>query len=223
MLLIITQTNSTNTFYSHYYSCCSSTSLQYFIPHCLTFQRLDMLWQPAISSSHSWDMIWGPIHSPLKASEPGEISAENERPLHHCSTQTCLDSVKRANKRTLSLLWLYRMIMMTWQPAVKQIWKITQGLLKPGRSQFFFLSCNTLKCRETYYLTVSLQHRSTYTLFTFLTLHGMMVIDWQVWAVTMGTRMEVAQLESRMNIDDYRKLQSLFLVSLCLFFPFFVY
>lgn len=30
----------------------------------------------------------------------------------------------------------------------------------------------------------------------------------------MGTRMEVAQLESRMNAEDYRKLQNLFLVSL---------
>jgi len=28
----------------------------------------------------------------------------------------------------------------------------------------------------------------------------------------MGTRMEVAQLEERMNIEDYRKLQGLFLV-----------
>ena len=28
----------------------------------------------------------------------------------------------------------------------------------------------------------------------------------------MGTRMEVAQLEGRMNTDDYRKLQGLFLV-----------
>lgn len=32
----------------------------------------------------------------------------------------------------------------------------------------------------------------------------------------MGTRMEVAQLESRMNCEDYRKLQALFLVSVFL-------
>lgn len=30
--------------------------------------------------------------------------------------------------------------------------------------------------------------------------------------VTMGTMMEVAQLEDRLNVEDYRKLQSLFLV-----------
>lgn len=34
----------------------------------------------------------------------------------------------------------------------------------------------------------------------------------------MGTRMEVAQLESRMNTEDYRKLQDIFLVSVCLFY-----
>lgn len=34
----------------------------------------------------------------------------------------------------------------------------------------------------------------------------------------MGTRMEVAQLESRMNTEDYRKLQGLFLVSASLCF-----
>lgn len=33
----------------------------------------------------------------------------------------------------------------------------------------------------------------------------------------MGTRMEVAQLESRMNTEDYRKLQGLFLVSVFFF------
>lgn len=54
----------------------------------------------------------------------------------------------------------------------------------------------------------------TDTHFTSLTSPGLLLIDWQVWAVTMGTRMEVAQLESRMNAEDYRKLQNLFLVSL---------
>lgn len=45
------------------------------------------------------------------------------------------------------------------------------------------------------------------TSFTFLFLP-----DWCASGVTIGTRMEVMQLESSMDIEDYRKLQGLFKV-----------
>lgn len=178
-----------------------------------------MLWQPDASAIHLWGIIWGPVHPSLKAIELGANFLLKMKYLSHHSAQTCLGGVKRPNKGSPMLLWLCRMIMVTWQPAAKQIQRVSKGITQAGN--LFFHHVTPRKAVNLLFdCKPSIRTRTHMPYLPDLVWYAG---DWLTgWAVAMGTRMEVAQLESRMNIEDYRKLQSLFLVSVCLFFCFFI-
>lgn len=79
-----------------------------------------------------WDINCGLIHPPLKATELGGISVKNERPLHTIQHRhVCIES-----KEPTEEVRCCCMTTVTWQPAVKKIWTITEGLLELGTSCF---------------------------------------------------------------------------------------
>lgn len=129
---------------------------------------------------------------------------ENERPLHTIQHGHVSIESKEPTKKGSLLLWLpydYGDMTTSCDKDIEDYWGITGAgsilFFSPRNAGNILFDCES---------------------FTFPTLSGMPVIDWQAWAVTMGTRMEVTQLESRMNAEDYRRLQGLFLVSACMAF-----
>lgn len=163
--------------------------------HFVTFQQLDKLWQRAWhfwrrnSGSHSYS-FWA-----------GSSFCRIWKTFADYSAQACLDRVKKSQQKISAARLTPRVIMVTWRPAVRQMW---MGITWAENILLFH---HVTTIQGINYLTVSLQRKHAHAQLCVL------LIDWQVWVVTMGTRMEVAQLESRLNSDDYKKLQSIFLVS----------
>lgn len=122
--LTSTQANSANhPFNPTYYSWHS-----YFISPYLTEQRLDMFWLPtAFFLRHK---LW--TYSPTFESHWAFL-LKNERPLHTIQhSHVCIES-KEPTKEVRCCCDSH-MIMVTWQPVVKKIWTITEGLLELGTS-----------------------------------------------------------------------------------------